>query len=53
MYIYPLPLEPPPIQDITDHLAELFMVHSLSPLAVYFTHGRVLYCLFSCSSATV
>lgn len=42
MYIYPPPLEPPPIQDVTDRLAELLVVYSLSPLAVYFIHGRVL-----------
>ena len=26
MYIYPPPLEPPPLQDVTDRLAELLVV---------------------------
>jgi len=42
VYIHPLPLEPPsyPLSPpITYHRAELPVVHSTFPLAVYFTHA--------------
>ena len=48
-YSHPLPLEPPCIPPhpcptlkvITEHLAELRVLPSSFPLAVYFTHGSV------------
>ena len=50
VYIYPFPLgspsHPPPpshpsIQVITEHRAELPVLYSRFPLAIYFTHGSV------------
>ena len=48
VYIYPLPLGPPshstaipPLYVITEHRAELPVLHSRFPLAIYFTYGSV------------
>ena len=46
VYIYPLPLEPPshPTRSSqSTELTELPVLYSRFPLAIYFTHGVVLY----------